>query len=485
MSKMTKRLITLGLAIVLIGGLAATYFVLEAQNEREAAAAAEAAEAEPPTFQVLRLVEQSEGELIRAIFEGVGYSFTIEADVDEDGRVTWLYADNKDVILEQLDTRNMMRDVFALTAADIALENVSNPAEFGIGRVTVTGYFRDGSREVIRVGMMTPDHRQFYVMVDGDPDLYLINAVAGNRLNQQVSDIVAKDIPFINAQALLHLYIHERGRPALEFGWDGTDEELQELLEQFGVTWLTMIEPFPGRDFNMSNFEMFAIEPFQEFVPGEMVELFPDDLARFGLDDPLLEFIMMDVNDDGFHLLFGDDHDSEHIYMMYGDRPHVWLVERRFISGLLGLNPFNFIDRFVALQNIIEVERITIQSAARGSHEMVINNFQDEDDRDQIDPYVNGQNVQDAAFRRFYQSLIGISYEQGISEQENPGSPIFTVTYYMLDEDEPLIVEFFNYDSNFYSVREYPQPVQFVTSRRSVDVMFGALEGLLAGELDR
>ncbi|MCL2421121.1 MAG: DUF4340 domain-containing protein [Defluviitaleaceae bacterium] len=485
MSKMTKKLISLGLAIALIGGLAAVYFGIEARNEREAIAAAEAAAADDtPSFHVLRLVEQSEGEMIRATFEGDGYAFTIEADLDEDNRVTWLYADDHNVLLEQGDTRNMMRDVFVLTAADMLMEAVDNPAEFGIGRVVATGYFRDGSRVVIRVGAMTPDHGQFYAMIDGDPALYLLNALTGNRLSQRLEDLVDNMRPNVDANTLIHLYIRERDNAAMVFGWDGTDEELAETVAQFGGAWITMEEPFPGRNFNTTIFEMRVLEPFQEFAPGEMVEMFPEDLARFGLDDPLLEFAMLDVMGGGFHLLFGNYHDDEHIYVMYADRPHVWLTESRFISGFLGLNPFSLIDRFVLLQNIIEVDRITIQSAARGSHEIVINNFQDEDERDLIDPVVDGQNVQEAAFRRFYQSLIAIGYEQEIDEIEEPGSPVITVVYYLL-EAEPVTIEFFSFDSNFYAVRRYPNPVQFVASQLSVDAMFETLELLMAGALDR
>jgi len=485
MSKTTKQLITLGVAVILLGGLVAVYFGLEARQAREAAAAAEAAETEESPFQLMRLVDQSEANLERATFTTDEYSFTIEA-VENDGRITWVYTGNRDVELEQPDARNMMRDVFLLNATDMVLETVSDPAEYGIGRLVVTGYFRDGSQEVIRVGMMTPDHNRFYAMVDGDPALYLINAVSGNRLTQHVSELVARGIPFIEGVLLTRLYIRERDRNTLEFVWDGTQEEMENAIQQFGGIWLTMVTPFPGRDLTVSNFERFALEDFEGFRPGRLVDMFPDDLRQYGLDDPILEFIMEDATGAGFHLIFGADHDDQNIYMMHGDRPHVFIVEKRFIRGLLGLNPFNFIERFVALMNIVQVESITIRSEDRGNHEIVINNFQDDNERDQIAPVIDGQEIQDAAFRRFYQTLIGISYDHDIGVQEDLGPPVITVIYYMLDEEEPpVVVEFFAYDPNFYAVRQYPHPPQFVTSRLAVEGLFGSLESLLAGELDR
>jgi hypothetical protein len=204
------------------------------------------------------------------------------------------------------------------------------------------------------------------------------------------------------------------------------------------------------------------------------------------MDDPLLEFIMEDAEGRGFHLIFGGDHDDEHVYVMYGDRPHVFLAERRHIEGLLGLNPFNFIDRFIALVNIMEVERITLQSRLRGNHELIINNFQDDDERDQIDPIVDGIEVQDRAFRGVYQALIGMFYDQEIELQEEPGIADLIISYYLLDPlEDPIVVEFFAYDANFYAVRRQPEPVQFVINRRAVEVAYSLIEDLLAGELDR
>ena len=482
MSKSVKQLITLGVALVLIGGLIAIYFILgEQQNQNLAEiAAAEAAEAEAAVAQIPRLVDRTEREIERATFSTVGASpFTIEAE--ENDIITWIYANNPNVELDQGRARSMMRDVFSLSAADTVLEEVENPADFGIGQVVATGYFRDGSREVIRLGSLTPDHRSFYVMVDGDPALYLITAVSGNRLSQQMPDLIARELPFVDTMQLTYLAIQERGRPFIEFAWDGTEEELEQSLQQFGATSLTMVEPYFGRIMHFSSFNFHAFEHFEGFRPGDIVEMLPANLARYGLDDPLLEFIMEDASGSGFHLLFGNNHDDIYVYMMYGNMeyPSVFLAERRFIENLLGLNPLSFIDRFVALMNIVEVERIVIQADSRGRrHDIVINNFEDENLREQIAPTVDGQEVNDRTFRNFYQTVIGIAYEQEVELIEEPGTPDITVTYQLLD-GERLVVEFFTFDANFYAVRQQGDSLRFVTSRLVVDTMFNTLANML------
>jgi len=490
---MSKRIITFGIAILLIGGLVGAYLGLEARQEREAALAAEEAarEAEEnPRFGVTQLIRQSEMALQRATFEHEdGRTFAFEYRLNEFDNPIWKYAGDHAVVLEQADVRSMMRDVFAFTVTDRLLEETERPEDFGIGRVVITGEFDDGTTEIIRLGGMTPDHSFFYAMLDGRNELFLVNLASGRRMTQDMTDLVDRFFPNVEGMQLRYLYIHERGRQPMEFDWYGhSEEEMFEMLESFGATFLVMRYPFPGRELNLTNLEMRALNSFAGFSAYDLVELFPTNLARYGLNDPSLEFILEDVHGGRIHLILGDMHDDDHYYMMFGDRQHVFLAHRSYVDDLFGLNPFNFIERFVTLVPIVDVDWISIESPGRGSHRIEINNFQDEDERDRIRPIIDGQAVQDQAFRQWYQILIAFTYdvEIGVQEENTLGTPYMTITYHLLERGEgPIVVDFFEYDPNFFAVRERPHSVQFVTSRLAVDTMFNMLPRLLAGELDR
>lgn len=478
MSRFTKQLITLAALVVVCSGLALVYFSLGAEEYPE-----DTEPEVPPALATTRLIEQSEDELLRATFiSASGQSFTLEPRNDEADRIYWIYAGNPDIELSRSDTRNLMRDIFSFSVTDTVIESVDNPEEFGIGRAVVTGYFKDGTSHTIRIGSMTPDRNRFYAMIDGDPALYLVNTAVGNRLSQDIKDLVDRNLPLIEHMQLTHLFLKERGRTPIEFAFDGTQQEMEDSIDRFGQLQLTMVTPFPGRDLFFSNFEMFALGDFLAFNPTEVAELFPEDLSVYGMDDPLLEFIMEDAEGNGFHLIFGSYHNDEYIYVMYADRPHVFLGERRHMESLLGVNPFNFIERFVFITDIFGVERVTIQST-RGDYDMLLNHFTDENDRDQIAPLVDGQEVPDRGFRQFYQTLIGLVLEHEIEQIDNPGTPDITLTYHFIDVNEPpTVVDIFTYDLGFYAIRVRPYPVQFVTSRMSVDLIFSTLEDLLNDE---
>ncbi|MCL1989010.1 MAG: DUF4340 domain-containing protein [Firmicutes bacterium] len=480
MSKSKKNFITLAALLVLTIALIVAYFVISNQQEQQALAAELETAENPPPVSTVRLTEFTEEDLLRATFTSADESFTVQRYVNPLGETSWIYADNFDILLDQNIVRQMLRDVFMLTATDTLMEEVDNPQEFGIGNVTATGFFADGSQTTILLGNLTPDHSRFFAMVEGDSALYLLNTFSGNRLLQQLNDLIDMTLPFVNTMQLLHIYIAERDREPLEFIATGTEEEILDMINQFGATTLTMIYPFPDRDLTMTNFDMFVLQGFANFTPAEVYELFPttSDLQRLGFANPSLEFIMQDANG-GFHIIFGDNHDDEYIYMKYADRPHIFLAPRADMASLLGVNPFNFIERFVALLNITEVEGVTITSQTRGNYDITINNFQDENERDQIAPTVNGQEVVDSDFRRAYQSMIGITIEQEVGLQESlPTAADVTIVYHMLN-GEDVTVEFFAYDANFYLIRQNGLPVQFVTSRLAMNVMFDTLGNLL------
>ena len=473
MSKASRQLITLLVIIALTGGLAFVYFNFGREEQAQ--------EAETPAPQNIRLIDRAVSDIERVVFTSTDSLlsssrtiFTIETATDN-GRSIWVYTSdryNREVALDQQAVNSLMRDISSLNAVDIVMEEAEGIFEFGIGQVVAAAHFTDGSQEVIRLGNLTPDRTRFYMMLNEDPALYLISIGPGERLSRQIEDLVDMALPIVNPMQLTHMYLRERGREPLEFGFTGTQAEFEQQFSQFGGVQLSMLTPYFGRDFHFSSFQYFALQNFEGFQPSKVVELFPENFARFGLEDPLLEFIMADLSG-YFHIIIGDNHDAEYVYMMYGGRPHVFLVQRSYIEDLLGLNPFNFIDRFVALIGIVEVDRITLQSAARGNHELIVNNYLDESNRERIAPVVDGQEVDDRAFRNVYQILIGLSYEHQIELQEEPGVPDIVITYHFIDESEPpLVVELFVYDANFYRVRQQPNPVQFVTSRLAVEMLF-------------
>ncbi|MCL1997248.1 MAG: DUF4340 domain-containing protein [Turicibacter sp.] len=458
MSNVLKRKIGLATVIIALLILVILYIQLSAEPPPETDA--------PATATRTRLFEREQGDLQRISFTSIaGEDFTVELAGD-----IWIYAEFPEIGLDQFAVQDVIRDILNLTAED-TLE-ITTPTDFGIGNIEITAHFSDGT-ETLKFGLFTPDRNRIYTMINDDPTMYLISSLVGERLSVNIYDLVATYLPFVNTMQLYYIYIQERDREALAFSFVGTDEELNDMLGQFGAVNLTMISPFYGRNLILSNFETNVLESLQHFEALEIVEFFPEPF-----DDPLLEIFLTDVDMGHFHLLFGDLHDDNHRYTMFADRPFVFLTDRHIAESLLNLNPFSLVERFVALINITEVERLTLESEARGNYEFHINHFSDDAGRPQIAPVLTGFDgeLNDSEFRSFYQSVISLTFEHTVGIQEETESDLVITLH--LFEGEPIILDFVAYDANFYLVRERPDPLQFVITRLAVNNIFNNLTSI-------
>lgn len=490
MSKGKKNLIVLIVALMVVGGLAGVYIW---QGNRQAAEAE--VEASPaPAAETLLLIDRDENDLNRVAFTTADRSLTLTADRTGEETV-WQMDGDEDIAINQTTAKDMVRGLHYLSVVEKVYDQVDNPADFGFGSessATAVCEYTDGTSAVVRIGMMTPAKDRYYLMMDGDPALYLLYTYYGDRYFNDAGSLIDKTIPTFASENIEYVLIAERDKKPIEFGFYGTEDEKQETYDQFGMIYVTMLQPYPGRELYYSNFERMVLTDFASFQPGEMVALRPDDYAPYGLDNPSLELLIRDLEENELHLFFGDRTDDGLIYFKFGDRPHVFTAEYDMVKMLYNIDVFSFIEKFVALINIeecVSIDIATTNDPARNysiqlNHVTLPPEEGEEEGEKIIEPLVNGQQVQDMAFRTFYQRLIGLSYDTEIEPMEPEGEPVFTVTYTLKDKP-PVVTKYYNYINNFYAVQRDDNPVQFVSNQHSTEIMYQSMLDLLDGKLDR
>jgi hypothetical protein len=192
------------------------------------------------------------------------------------------------------------------------------------------------------------------------------------------------------------------------------------------------------------------------------------------------------------HLLFGDVIDDEKVYVMQVGRPHVFLTDYDFISHFFRLNVFAFINRFIIIEDIYTCLSIDITSPDRTYRiELdqytvpVESQFREATEDNEFNAFVNGQPVQDLAFKTFYQLLIGITYDTDIGYDFEPeGEPEYTVTF-TLTEKGVITARYYPFNANFYAVRVDDGLITHLTNRQGLERMINALPELMAGNMDR
>lgn len=478
-------------AIVLLGGLAG-FYVWQSGRQRVAdAEAAEAAEAESASASTtVTLINRDESDVISVVFTADGHSFTLkrQAAVEEDEEDQWFLVEHPEIELNQTSAKDMVRGLTYLSVADTVLAETDNPAEYGIteGGATAVATYADGGTATVRIGKMTPAKDRYYMMLDGDPAVYLLLTYYGNRYYNDVDALLDTTLATIDANSIEYVLIAAKDRPVIEFGFDGTEEERTAMYEQYGMVSVTMMQPYPGRELYYSSFETNVLTAYNEFTIGDLVALKPDDLSIYGLDEPSLEVRFTDAEGDN-HLLFGDTlDDGEHIYCMIVGKPHVFLADYAYVEALYNINVFTFIEKFIALINIQDCVGIDIEWPGNPdrSHRMEIGHELDEDEYDVVVPFVDGLPVQELAFKTVYRYLIGLSYDTEVETFTPDSPPVFSITYHLAD-GESTTIHFYTYNSNFYAVQRDDNPIQFVTNKQATELVLDSVPDLLAGKLDR
>ncbi|MDR3239607.1 MAG: DUF4340 domain-containing protein [Clostridiales bacterium] len=520
-----KKIVSLVVCVVLLGGLTGAYLYLLNKNDN----------AEPDTeetpVEAVPLLDMKEFDLKQVSFYSEGGELTLssiastptpvptpvpadEEESDETGEepdvsaaptptpepiISWEIAGMEDLPLNKSNVSEMVRGAYALTAAEKISGTVDNPAEYGLDppKARAVAAYYDGTEKTIQLGATTPNGDYYYMMLQGDPALYLVASSVGAPFSYTLDSLIDKALPAIDAQSLQYVYIHEKNREPLEFSGAQTET---------GQYALTLARPYSGRQLHAEDFQANVLNPMSGIVMGELTDLNPSDLAAYGLDDPLLEVRLIDSGGET-HLLAGADRDDEAVYVKYADRPSVFAMNKTYLSGFYTIDVFSFIDRYAALINIEDCDAVAIESASARYDVQIVHETvtppalsaespaPDGDDPDAaptptpepekvIHPSVNGQAMQEDSFRKYYETLIGLSYDAAIENFEPSGLPDLTVAYQLSSGAPNPTYEYYTYNEDFYAVRENGGSIEFVINKRSADQMLLAMEKLLAGQLE-
>lgn len=463
-----KRGLSLCIVVVLVVGLMGVYFwsTQRAQEVDEILPSAEI----PALF---HLADRTQEEVSRIGItqKGITRIFTRgELALDNN----WYLADNPDLLLDTHRVQEVLRPVFNLTTPDRIVEHTEglNLAEFGLypPQLVVSVWLTNGNETAMYVGYETPDRQHFFMQISNDAAIYLIPRNTALRWQVPTEALLCRFVPPINPDALTVLRITQ-------------NEQTVEAIRPYESQTQPLVMKFPvnieGLEVDVFNLNHHVLEHFNAgFRLGDAVTIYPDDLSLYGLDDPSLTlFFEMAQGSviESTHLLFGNLFSQEingvmrpFIYVKFANRPHVFSAELAAVELLFNVNPMLWVNRFVAIFPILEVERITFND-----WELIINHVPDSN---AIFPTINGVIIPEQPFRVLYRLLIALRADSLITT--TPPSPVndavWRIAYHFLDGTKTTI-DLFAYDDNFFSFSVDGEYVWAVTNHRDVNIFLDEL----------
>jgi hypothetical protein len=230
-------------------------------------------------------------------------------------------------------------------------------------------------------------------------------------------------------------------------------------------------------------------QPVLDALPNIAIEGFvednPKDLAQYGLDKPKGELIVKDKQNT-LHILIGDDKDDTQVYFKTADSPSVYVMSKDKLS-FMDTKPYDIMEKFAYIVNINDVDRIIVEAKGK-THDITLTRTtkkaeeEGEEDEEVTTYKVDGKVVEEDPFKKYYQSLIGMTVDAENDKQLEEVPEVKTTFFLNKGNKREVHVNYVPYNNDFYAVFRGDK-AEFVLSKQQVDKMLQDLEDLIAGKL--
>ncbi|MGI6189114.1 MAG: DUF4340 domain-containing protein [Caldicoprobacteraceae bacterium] len=438
------------------------------------------AEPEDDSDEQIEISKFDKDSIVKMVLESAEGTLTLEKADDK-----WTVDYSRPVELKETAVDDIAYSFSSLYAERMIDENPEDLSVYGLDKpaVKATAYLKDGTVRVLYLGNKTPAGNTYYLMAEGDPKVYTVWMNHGEHFQYKLADIMEKKLTEIDTIELTYLKIEGKNIRTIEIESrpDQTEEEAQ-----FNIGIWKMVQPYSNpRSVSTDKFEK-VLDAISALSIEDIIEDDPADLSKYGLDDPAFELIVKD-KENTLHLYFGDEtEDGEDVYFKTANDNIVYTM-RKNKTKFLETKPFEIVEKFAYIVNIDDVDKIIVEGRGK-THVITLTRetkkAEKEDEEDEvITTYkVDGEEVEEKPFKKYYQSLIGLLADAENDRQLEEQPEVKTTFFLNKGSVREVHVNYTPYDNDFYAVFVDGKS-EFVISRQQVYSMLDDLEALIRGDL--
>ncbi|HZK33827.1 MAG TPA: DUF4340 domain-containing protein [Bacillota bacterium] len=405
---------------------------------------------------------------------------------DEDGQASeWVSVKPEGLNIYQLYVEDLARTFSALSPELLVEEEAEDLSAYGLESpaAVAEAELKDGSKVALRLGDKAASGNTYYLIKDGDTNVYTVASYHGNRLLYNESDLRDKNLPQVALLDLEYLYLYQDGQDEIEV----VKRDYIEDQVQYGLSLYDLIKPYRvarGIDSAKLTKEMAIVETGIKI--GTYIEDGPGDLSKYGLDEPNMHLIVRDSESE-LELIIGDPVDDEFLYARTGDSDTVFTLSQSDLA-FMDIQPMEFIERFVLIINIEHVDSLVAEIIDE-TYTLAIGreSLTDEEGEEELLEtfYLNGEEKPEDPFRKAYQSLIGLMVDMP-QENRAEGEPEVRLTFNLnRGTVRQEVIELYPYDRDFYiMVRNGDMDSEFLVGKNRIDSINNHLGRLVESKLD-
>ena len=358
--------------------------------------------------------------------------------------------------LDQTMIRSMTLVLATVWAERIADEKPEDLSVFGLdmpSRTIVTD--SHGNTVVYLVGSITPFRTSYFVMAEGNPNVFVVNAFSVERVRFSLDDIR-------NRALFPPLPLHDLTRMRLELA--ETHIDIRPLPEQRPLHLIStfshflMTSPYQVPQ----GVDSTALQRLLAPLFNRRIEAFVNDaplsLTPYGLDNPAR--LLLEFGDTSLDLLIGNRSGMAR-YAKLAGAPGVFTVEG--LEQLINIRPFILTDRLPLFIGIDEISRFSISGGERTLHAEIHGTG-----RDAVF-FLNGRRAEEMSFRNWFQNVILLSAdaEMPAGSVISPYSPETISIEHHLKNGERVSISLVPYNRDFYALNQ-EGVMEFLIARNQV-----------------
>jgi hypothetical protein len=392
------------------------------------------------------------------------------------------------IVLDKSAVEDITYSFASLFSEKIVEEDPQDLAQYGLDPPVsrAVAHLSDGSVRELYVGDRTPARNTYYLMARDDPRVYAVWLNHGRNLQYSLDDIRDRSLPQVNLMELKYMRLDRKGQPTIEIirrERDGKKVWNDEV--EFSLSSLVLTSPYPqAKPVNTQTFDEL-LKKYPQLKIAKFVDDTPAEYASYGLEDPQAEIVMID-SESSLHLLLGKrEGNLVYFKLKSGKAVHALSTD---ILEFLDVKPFDLIDKFTFIVNIDHVEIIRIRGMGRDhtlsitrekvEHKEGEGKKEDEEEEIKETFFLDGQEVEDEPFRKFYQDLLWIFLDAYHNESLKE-VPELTITYLLnKGRTKRHILGFVPYNVDFYALFKNGES-EYLVSREQVKKMLIKLDAFV------
>lgn len=344
----------------------------------------------------------------------------------------------------------LFRSVETLTLNTVVDEDCTNLARFGLEdpQATITIQAYSDARVTFHIGDANPTGEYYYMSVQGETAVYLMDRLFAERYLKSVAEYCDKKIykPFDPATDFRALTIQS---PTLNYSFRQANDE-EKAVEGVYFSNIAMVSPYRW------GVEGAAMESLMttmaDLSADDVVQMCVNeaDLVQYGLDREHRTEIVLTVYADpnptmynGVAYIYYDSSKpsgqyeeytvtywlgttaDRQVYVMFEGRPVVYTMPKDTFSWL-EWTPYRYASKLLFGEYIANLQSLSVASA-RGEYTFTLSGA-DSDDKEDLRVTCNGVAVDGRSFRDFYANMMAM-YPTGEGTMPENAEPILTITY--------------------------------------------------------